>query len=302
MLDTIKTLGHWGALFSKDGRWIFIAGSFHHMDICIVRDSSWGGQEAIVEVTAGTTVAELKQKLTSWQNEDELIRKMTNVEVVVEGKVLQNDETMAGAGISPEVDVNVIFTEHAVECSSKEEACCEVSDLLNVKFPDSKTEIGASAFQECDALINISIPDSVTVIGSHAFMECSSLAYVTLPDSVTSLGDFAFQECSSLAALTISKSLTDIRFCSFRWLWLYKDVGHHLGSHFLFISVVVVVVAEFLSHKQVLQLLDQCEYPWECHFDWRQSFSRLQCFENLDDSRVRDVDWNVCISRLQLLR
>ncbi|MCQ2298981.1 MAG: leucine-rich repeat domain-containing protein, partial [Bacteroidales bacterium] len=52
---------------------------------------------------------------------------------------------------------------------------CLPSKIGVVKVPDSVTEIGAYAFDDCTGLTSIVIPDSVTEIGDHAFGGCKGL-------------------------------------------------------------------------------------------------------------------------------
>ncbi len=77
-------------------------------------------------------------------------------------------------------------------------------------IPDSVTNIGDRAFEDCSSLTSITIPDSVTSIGWYTFSDCSSLTSVTIPDSVTSIGYGAFYGCSSLTSITIPNSVTSI--------------------------------------------------------------------------------------------
>ena len=86
----------------------------------------------------------------------------------------------------------------------------ECSSLTSVTIPDSVTEIGGWAFNECSSLVSVTIPDSVTQIGGWAFYGCSSLVSVTIPDSVTKIGSYAFYGCSSLTSVTIPDSVTEI--------------------------------------------------------------------------------------------
>ena len=60
-------------------------------------------------------------------------------------------------------------------------------------IPNSVTEIGWSAFEDCTSLASIVIPDSVTSIGFEAFRDCTSLTSITIPDSVTKIGYYAFE-------------------------------------------------------------------------------------------------------------
>ena len=64
----------------------------------------------------------------------------------------------------------------------------------STSFPENITNIGYSAFCDCDALTSITIPNSVTSIGKYAFYSCHALTSVTIPNSVTSIGEYAFRE------------------------------------------------------------------------------------------------------------
>ena len=85
---------------------------------------------------------------------------------------------------------------------------CE--SLKNVTIPDSVTSIGDSAFAWCKNLTIIIIPNSVTEIGYTAFEDCISLISIMIPDSVTSIGGSAFRGCTSLKSIAIPNSVTDI--------------------------------------------------------------------------------------------
>ncbi|MBE6206922.1 MAG: leucine-rich repeat domain-containing protein [Rikenellaceae bacterium] len=124
--------------------------------------------------------------------------------------------------------------------------------LTSITIPDSVTEIGFGAFENCTSLkdiyVNITdlaaystknkmheiirrnirllvngveitelvIPNSVTEIGTSAFRDCTSLTSITIPDSVTSIGDSAFNGCTSLTCITIPDSVTEIGTSAFR--------------------------------------------------------------------------------------
>ena len=65
--------------------------------------------------------------------------------------------------------------------------------LKSVKFHDSVTRIGWSAFLNCTGLTGaLSIPDSVASLGACAFMGCTGLTSVKIPETVTGIGRGTF--------------------------------------------------------------------------------------------------------------
>lgn len=159
-----------------------------------------GGAAATVEVMPDTTIRQLKQQLKAIQAcEDEFTRSVSRVDLVVDGTKLCDDgQTVTQAGLSPDTEVQVLFTIHTIECSSKKDSGYDLMDLAIVHIPSSATKINYGAFQDCTLVASVIIPDSVTLIGIRAFSGCSSLAHVTIPNSVTSIGEFSFFACSSL--------------------------------------------------------------------------------------------------------
>lgn len=65
----------------------------------------------------------------------------------------------------------------------------------NYIIPNSVTNIGDKAFEDCKSLVSIKIPNSVTYIGDKAFWKCISLNSINIPNSVTNIGNFAFRGC-----------------------------------------------------------------------------------------------------------
>lgn len=82
------------------------------------------------------------------------------------------------------------------------------SGLTSVVLPQSVTEIGSEAFNDCEDLIAINLPNSLKIINDKAFNGCKNLISIDIPDTVTDLGPYAFAGCSSLSAVKLSNSLS----------------------------------------------------------------------------------------------
>ena len=67
--------------------------------------------------------------------------------------------------------------------------------LTSVLIPNSVTEIGNGAFQECSGLTSVIIGNSVDSIGFNAFCCCSGLTSIIIPHSVTYISDGTFWDC-----------------------------------------------------------------------------------------------------------
>lgn len=85
-----------------------------------------------------------------------------------------------------------------------------IKGCVNTVIPDSITEIGAGAFEDCRGLTELTIPNSVTSINKFAFSRCSGLTAVTIGSGVTSIGRWAFKGCSGLTTINIPDSVTKI--------------------------------------------------------------------------------------------
>ena len=133
------------------------------------------GEVMMLKVTPEMTGQELKMQIKEQRfPEDNLRRETTRVEVLVgESKLLEKDETVTGAGLSPDSELTVIFKENTVRCSNRD-------------------KMGQSSEIDWDLLIVVEVPDDVGEIAHDAFRGWNSLAKVTIPQSVTRIGNLAF--------------------------------------------------------------------------------------------------------------
>ena len=79
-------------------------------------------------------------------------------------------------------------------------------------IPLGVTEIGESAFNNCDKLTAIEIPGYVTKIGKKAFNSCGGLTEIRFSDDAEALeiGESAFVGCSNVKEIYISAGVTKI--------------------------------------------------------------------------------------------
>lgn len=64
------------------------------------------------------------------------------------------------------------------------------------------SEIGESAFEDCESVSSVIIPDNVTNINNLAFSHCTGLTSITIPESVTTINSMAFSHCTGLNYIT----------------------------------------------------------------------------------------------------
>ena len=171
------------------------------------------GERVDVDVMPEMTIGDLKQKLKALQpSSDKVIRRITLVELLLEGKKQEEDElTLGQLGLSLDSNVLVLFTVNAVVAASKESSGRAAKELVAVYIPEEIDQIEHNAFQECSLLELVTMPSSVHQIGLEAFAGCMSLTRVTLPDSLKAIRASAFSGCTSLRILDdIPNSVTEI--------------------------------------------------------------------------------------------
>ena len=86
----------------------------------------------------------------------------------------------------------------------------EGHDLISVKLPNTVTEIGVSAFENCTGLTSVYFGEGLRDLGAMAFHGCESLQDVALPPSVRQIGMMAFEGCTSLSRVNLPEGLVTI--------------------------------------------------------------------------------------------
>ena len=73
--------------------------------------------------------------------------------------------------------------------------------LDEIRFPDTLTTIGESAFEGCKSVLALEVPASVTSVGERAFAFCRRLEIITFRGKVERIGKWTFKECENLDSL-----------------------------------------------------------------------------------------------------
>ena len=144
-----------------------------------------------------------------------------------------------GSGLSGELDLR-----GAKNIKSSAFNGCEITSITIGK---NLSEIGPSAFFNCDDLNEIKlsdendeyvyvdgclirrsdntlvlglasavIPETVVSIGDYAFAYRKNLSEIAIPSSVTAIGSYAFANCENLKTIEVSQSVKSIQSCVFK--------------------------------------------------------------------------------------
>lgn len=81
-------------------------------------------------------------------------------------------------------------------------------------IPSDITQIGNSAFAECNGIESVVVPEGVTSIGERAFW-ASTIKSIDLPDSLTFIGSEALSCCNNLEEVELPDNVSTIEFCLF---------------------------------------------------------------------------------------
>ena len=79
----------------------------------------------------------------------------------------------------------------------------ESARIKHITLPYGVTNIGYSAFNDCDSLMSVSLPESLTTIDGAAFWNCVKLDNLFIPRGVNSIAKCITAACSGLKSLVV---------------------------------------------------------------------------------------------------
>jgi len=97
-------------------------------------------------------------------------------------------------------------------------------DIESVIIPDTVSQIGYSAFENCSSLSSVTIGNGVTEIGRGAFLACTQLKNIVIPNSVRYIGMSAFEACGRLASVSFGSGLLTIENYAFSLCGSLKEI------------------------------------------------------------------------------
>ncbi|MCL1988422.1 MAG: Mur ligase family protein [Firmicutes bacterium] len=102
------------------------------------------------------------------------------------------------------------------------------SNILQVDFPDTISNIGYRSFLDCNSLTRVVLPKNLRILEESAFSRCQKLREVVMNDKVLEIHRRAFGNCTNLRQINIPPSCTVIgeeAFLNCEKLTIYGKIG-----------------------------------------------------------------------------
>ncbi len=128
-------------------------------------------------------------------------------EITDAGKLYFRFTKYEGDGI---VEIPYLF-DGVVVTSIADDGFVGAREIKGVIIPESVTNIGGWAFDDCTSLETVQFSQGLKTIGNWAFANCPKLKNVELPQSLEAIGRYAFQNCTSLDRIVLDKNVSIVK-------------------------------------------------------------------------------------------
>jgi hypothetical protein len=89
--------------------------------------------------------------------------------------------------------------------------------VVDLKFPQSTTEIAKYKFLETKGLLSVTFSDNIETIGQKSFYACRELTTVTWGENTKYIGEEAFDRCVVLTITDLPNNLIEISYRAFEY-------------------------------------------------------------------------------------
>lgn len=145
------------------------------------------------------------------------VQKVTNYLTFV--YLTESDSYSVGTSISPSSNYPIVvpntYKNKPVTAISAKGFSSIGTYLTSIYLPDTITDIGDEAFNNCKNLVLNKLPSSLVSVGTKAFYYCSNLNVDKLPSGMVSIGENAFTYCKGLMLEEFPSSLITIGVSAF---------------------------------------------------------------------------------------
>ncbi|MDY5928439.1 MAG: leucine-rich repeat domain-containing protein [Candidatus Onthovivens sp.] len=232
--DEIKANGCYGFIYDGTS-WIYKGSGKGASKEELERIKYYGDKDIIPSDESYFTVNETGETITgltdTGKTQTELVipYKINGVEIT--NLYSGNNKTSILNGATDKI-TKVVLSSNITNIGNTAFKNCNALTLINI--PDSVTSIGNDVFSGCIGLTLINIPNGVTSIGERVFFNCTSLTLVNIPNNVTSIKLGTFANCNSLTAIEIPNSITNINraaFANCKNLTIYCEQGSYVETY-----------------------------------------------------------------------
>ncbi len=147
--------------------------------------------------------------------------------------------------------------------------------FTSIQLPETVTQIGTGAFQNCSNLKSIQIPSKIKVLFQMTFSNCRALESIVLPNQLMMLGSNCFNNCFQLKTIVLPNSLEVIGASCFAYCKALSSIA--VPNGILAIGANVFVGCNQLNDIHLPSVLNRPnDYGPNGNYQTRLGFSQEQ--------------------------